>query len=197
MRNNVYLLLLILIGCRADPHFIIKGQLPDKTYDGETIYLVPLENAVKERVDSAIIADGMFRFKGTIRTSEIFILRAKPVLRYNLQELLLVKEPGEVTAKIGKSSSVGGTALNDSLEQWKEKKAVADYLYEELRHQFKMANEADQSVIKQKADSLNTRIIDFHFNFIRRNRDNVVGKFVNKVMGDSFSPEQQKSLNLK
>jgi hypothetical protein len=197
MRNTVYLLLLVLISCKTDPQFLIKGQLPDKTYDGETIYLVPLENAVKERVDSTVIADGMFRFEGKVNASEMFILRAKPVLRYNLQELLIVKEPGEVTVKIGKSSSVAGTALNDSLEQWKEKKAVADYLYEELRHQFKMANEADQPAIKQKADSLNNRIIDFHFNFVRRNRDNIVGNFVEKIMGNSFSPEQQKNLKLK
>lgn len=196
MRNTVYLLLLILIGCKTDPQYVIKGQLPDKTYDGEKIYLVPLENATKERVDSTIIADGAFNFKGTTKTSEILIIRAKPVLRYNLQELLVVKEPGIITVIIGNKSSAGGTALNDSLQQWKEKKAVADFLYEDLRHQFKMANVADQALLKQKADSLNARIVDFHYNFVRNNRNNVVGKFVKKMMGDTFSAEQKKELSI-
>ncbi|MCX6239642.1 MAG: DUF4369 domain-containing protein [Bacteroidia bacterium] len=129
MRNAFYILLFILIGCRTDPQFVINGQLPDKTYDGEKIYLVPLENAVKERVDSTIIADGTFKFEGAIKTSEIYMIRAKPVLRYNLQELLVVKETGIITVKIGNKSSAGGTALNDSLQQWKEKKAVADFLF--------------------------------------------------------------------
>jgi len=196
MRNTVFIFLLLLIGCQTESQFVISGQLPDKTYDGEKIYLVPLESAVKERVDSAIIADGKFRFKGAIKASEIFIIRAKPVLRFNLQELLIVKEQGILHVNIGKKSSVSGTALNDSLEEWKGKKMMGDYLYEDLMHQLKMASETDQLVIKQKADSLNARMTNFHFNFVRNNKDNVVGKFVKKMMGSSLTPEQKKELSI-
>ena len=118
------------------------------------------------------------------------------MLRINLQELLVVKEPGEIAVKIGSKSSAGGTALNDSIQQWKEKKAVADFLYEDLSHQYKMANEADQSVIKQKEDSLSVRIVKFHYNFVLHNLNNVVGKFVKKMMESSFSPEQIKELSI-
>lgn len=196
MRITFYVLLLLLVGCQTDPQFVINGRLPDKTYDGEKIYLVPLENAVKERVDSTIIANGIFVFKGTSKASEIFIIRAKPVLRINLQELLVVKESGVITVSIGKKSSAGGTALNDSLQQWKEKKAVADFLYENLKHQFKMANEADQAIFKRKADSLNVQIVNFHYNFVRNNRNNVVGKFIKKMTESSFTPVQKKELSI-
>jgi len=196
MRFVFYVLLLLLLGCQTGSHYVIKGQLPDNSYNGEKIYLVPLENAVKVRVDSTIITDGSFKFEGTLKTPEIFIIRAKPVLRINLQELLVVKEPGETTVKIGSISSAGGSALNDSLQLWKEKKAVADFLYEDLKHQYKMANEVNQPAIKQKEDSLSVRIVNFHYNFVRRNRDNVVGKFVKKMMGSSFSPEQIKELSI-
>ena len=144
-----------------------------------------------------MIVNSEFQFEGSAQIPDIYIIRAKPLLRFTLQELLVVRESGKLIVEIGKNSIVSGTALNDSLQRWKEQKVKTDYLYEELRHQFKMANDADQSAIKQKADSLNTRILDFHYNFVRNNRDNVVGKFVNKVMGGSFSPEQQKNLNLK
>jgi len=196
MRTTVYIFLLLLVGCQADPNFTIEGWLPDKTFDGEFIYLVPLENAVKESVDSAVIADGKFRIEGITNSKEIFIIRPKPVLRLTLQELLVVKEPGNLVVKIGQNSVAGGTALNDSLQRWKEKKMKADFLNETLRQQFLKADTAGREVIKQKAEVLNAKIVEFHFNFVRNNRDNVVGKFVNKMMGDSFTPEQKKSLNL-
>ena len=73
---------------------------------------------------------------------------------------------------------------------------MADFIYEDLKHQYKMANEADQPAIKQKEDSLSIRIVNFHYNFVRNNRNNVVGKFVKKMMGSSFSPEQIKELSI-
>ncbi len=175
--------LLILTGCQSGRNFVIMGHLPDVTTDGEWIYLVPLENASKERVDSVMIANGVFQFKGSAEVPEIYIIRTKPVLRLTLQELLVVKEPGKLIVEISRSSSASGTALNDSLQHWKEKKMMTEYLYEDLRQKSKIADIAEQAVIKQKSDSLNALIVDFHFNFVRNNKDNVVGKFVEKTMG--------------
>lgn len=189
--------LLILAGCQTGRSYMIKGHLPDATSNGEWIYLVPLENASKERVDSFMIANGAFQFEGSIESPEIYIIRTKPILRLTLQELLIVKEPGELIVKIGRNSSVSGTALNDSLQQWKEKKMMADYLNEELMQKFKIAGIAEQALIIQKSDSLNSQIIDSHFNFVRNNKDNVVGQFVQKIVAGSFSPEQKKKLDIK
>ena len=197
MMFRYLIFLLILAGCQSDTDLTIKGHLPDTSTDGAWIFLVPLENASKERVDSVMIANGAFQFKESAEVPEIYIIRAKPVLRLTLQELLVVKEPGELIVNIGKNSSAGGTVLNDSLQHWKETKMMADYLHEELWQKLKTADVAEQAVIKQKSDSLNARMVDFHYDFVRRNQDNIVGKFVNKMIGDSFSPEQKKSLNLK
>lgn len=197
MHKAVFILLLFMAGCQDNDQFSIQGHLADKTYDGEFIYLVPLENAVKERVDSAIIQDGKFRMEGAATTAEIYIIRAKPLLRFTLQELLVVKEPGELTVGIGANSLVGGTALNDSLQSWKEKKLMYDYRHEELKQMFKVADPAQQATIKHTADSTHLRMLEYHFRFVRNNKENVVGKFVHKMMGSSFSPEQNRSLNMK
>jgi len=197
MRIALSILLLILTACQSGNNFFINGQMPDKTYDGEVIYLVPLENAQKERVDSVTIADGIFKFEGIAKDSEIYIIRAKPVLRYNLEELLVVKEPGELTVKLGKNSLVFGTSLNDSLQHWKDKKMMFDYINAELVKQFHSSDEALKAGIQQKSDSLHIDAMKFHFNFARNNKDNVVGQFVLKIMASSFSPEQKMQLNLK
>lgn len=196
MRNAVYILLLILAGCQSKDQYSIQGHLPNKTFDGEFIYLVPFENAVKEKVDSAMIKDGKFRIEGMAQQTEIYIIRTKPLLRFTLEELLVVKEPGELTVSIGANSLVGGTALNDSLQRWKEKKLMANYLYEQLKQKFKTADKAQQPAIKNMADSINSRMNDFNYHFVHHNKDNVVGKFVYKIMGSSFSTEQKMSLNM-
>jgi len=197
MRNTICFILLILTGCNTSDVFRINGSMKDASYDGEYIYLVPLENSSIKRTDSTLIANGIFQFKGSAEAPEIYIVRARPLLRLTLQELLVVKEPGVLILNIGNNSSTGGTALNDSLQKWKEKKMMSDSLYYQLLGQYKAVDKTLQSQIKQKADSLNTATLDFNYLFVRNNIDNVVGKFVNKVMGNSFSPEQQKNLNLK
>ena len=196
MRNAFYILLLLLAGCQSKDQYSIQGHLPDKTFDGEFIYLVPFENAVKEKVDSAMIKDGKFRIEGVAQDAEIYIVRAKPLLRLTLQELLVVKEQGELTVSIGSNSIVGGTALNDSLQSWKEKKLMADFLHQELKQKYKLADTTHQQAIKQAADSIRSRMVDFNYHFVRNNKDNVVGKFVCKLMGSTFSTEQKMSLNV-
>jgi len=191
------MLLIFLVSCQSGNKYSIAGRLPDKSYDGEIIYLVPLENAVKERVDSTIIKDGAFRFEGRSTVPEIYVIRAKPVLRYNLEELLLVREPGELTVTIDKKSSVQGTQLNDSLQYWKERKMRFDFVNAELVKQFRDADDSTKAVLKQKADLLNIDALNFHFNFVLNNQKNIVGQFVQKIMGSSFTEEQKQKLNKK
>jgi hypothetical protein len=197
MRNSLIILLFFLFACSSGNNFFVEGQLPGKSYDGETIYLVPIENPTKEKIDSTVIKDGAFRFTGCVTVPEIYVIRAKPVLRYNLEELLLVKEPGKLTVTIDKNSSVRGTQLNDSLQYWKERKMRFDFVNGELVKQFRGADEASKPEIQQRADSLHVDATNFHFNFVLNNKDNIVGQFVQKIMVGSFSEEQKQKLNNK
>ena len=195
MRYFAFLLLLLSFSCNSKSNFTISGQLPDKTYDGEKIYLVPIENAIKERVDSAVIQNGKFSFEGQILTPEIYVIRAKPVLRYNLEELLVVREPGTLTVRLDKSSSVSGTPLNDSLQYWKERKMRFDFVNAELVKQFRDANDSLKLDLKRKAEMLNSDATNFHFSFVKNNKENIVGQFVQKIMSGSFTEEQRQMLN--
>jgi len=197
MRDSFFILLMFLVSCQSGNKFSIAGYLADKSYDGETIYLVPLENAVKERVDSTFIKNGTFQFDGFAKLPEMYVIRAKPVLRYNLEELLVVKEPGELTVTIDKKSSVSGTRLNDSLQYWKERKMRFDFVNAELVKQFQGADEASRSEIQLRADSLHVDAVNFHFNFVKNNKNNIVGQFVQKIMGSNFTEEQKQELNAK
>ena len=167
----------------------------DLKSDGEKIYLVPLFNPSKERVDSTIIANGKFMFEEDIDSTEIFILRTKPELRLHLQELLVVKEPGCLVVKIGSVSIASGTPLNDSLQRWKENKMIFDVALSELRRNYQASDSVEQARIKQQSDSISARNLEFHFNFVKNNYDNVVGKMVYRMVSSAFTEEQKRQLD--
>lgn len=195
MRKLLVVFILFLCSCQSRDNFFISGNLPDKTYNGEIIYIVPIDKPIKGYVDSMIVSNGEISFKGMVTKPEICVIRAKPVLRYNLEELLIIREPGALTVKLDKSSSVHGTSLNDSLQYWKERKMRYDFVNAELiKRSRESKDDIEKQILKAKQDSLLVLANKFHFNFVLKNKDNIVGQFVQKVMAGSFTDEQKQAL---
>ena len=95
-------------------NYVIEGTLPSLKYDGEWIYLVPMENA-PGRVDSVKITNASFSFSG--QGEEMRVLRLRHLLRIYIQELLVVTEPGTIHVKADSVGSVTGTPQNDALNK--------------------------------------------------------------------------------
>jgi hypothetical protein len=160
-----------LSACGRQPLLVIEGRLPDARYDGEVVYLVPLVGATAANVDSAYIREGAFRFEP--EGGSIAILRTRPLLRLRFQELLVILEPGCLYVRLDSLSSAHGTALNDSLQQWKENKQ---------RYDAKQLSDADYA-----QDT---------YLFVRRNRDNAAGRLVYRLSRPLFTPEQKDTLQI-
>ncbi|MGD9928404.1 MAG: DUF4369 domain-containing protein [Mangrovibacterium sp.] len=188
------LFILTLFSCKKETNFILKGNLPDSAFDGEYIFLAPLENAIRERVDSVLIANGKFTIKSQVDQPEIYVVRTRPLLRLQLQELIVVKEPGNLQATIGNNSAITGTPLNDSIQHWKEHKTTFDSKLAELRQLYNSTAEIERGTVNRQIDSLRSVAMDFHYRFIKNNRNNVVGNFVLKMMGASLSEQQREEL---
>lgn len=106
-------ILLFCISCllwascgNSGQNYVIEGTLPSLKYDGEWIYLVPMENA-PGRVDSVKITNASFSFSG--QGEEMRVLRLRHLLRIYIQELLVVTEPGTIHVKADSVGSVTGT----------------------------------------------------------------------------------------
>ena len=111
----------ISVGCVQDhkAKCQIMGTVEGHALDGKTIYLVPvLGPHDASHVDSATISNGQFHF--AVDSSEVKVIRVGYRYRENIEDLLVVSEPGTVKAHIGKVSSCGGTPQNDSLQAWKD-----------------------------------------------------------------------------
>ena len=55
----------LLASCSQDKGYVIYGTVSNPDLEGAQVFLVPLENATKETIDSVYIHNQMFEFRGT------------------------------------------------------------------------------------------------------------------------------------
>ena len=152
---------------------------------------MPFRGATAETIDSMQVKDGMFSFEGLVDTSEIRILRTRPILRFKVQELLIVMEQGTLTVQLDSVSSAHGTPQNDALQQWKEEKMRTDSEIYQLYRQ----NEIPSDSINNEYEQIKRRLNDYSFNFIKKYGFNTVGTFIYDMIGNSLTPEQKTVLD--
>lgn len=171
--------------------YVIEGTVGTREFDGEWMYLVPLDNA-PGRVDSVRITDGKFRFEG--HSAEMKVLRVSYLFRLRLQELLVATEPGLISVHIDSISSGGGTPQNDEMQLWKERQIHYNAKLHNLLMRRRTAPEDAKAAIDAAIDSVTKNHIDSCFVFAKKMKGTVFGDFLNRTVGASFSPEQKKQL---
>lgn len=181
-----------LWSCTNDKRCVIEGTLPDSSYDDEMIYLTPFMGMTADRIDSARIENGVFRFEKEVETSGIYVLRMRPLLRLSLQELLVVVEPGRVHAQIGSVSSAKGTRLNDDLQQWKDRKEKENRAMGEMRRDSRLGK--DTTGWRQRMTQLQEESLDYNIRFVESHKQDVLGKLVYSLIQSALTPEQKQSL---
>lgn len=175
---------LAIVGCTSENNrYVIEGVLfGGGKFEGERIYLVPFDNGSAARIDSAVVHDGFFRFEGQTDSSEVFILRMRPMMRLFIEELLIVREPGHIHTVLNRSSSVAGTPLNDSLHRWKLYKAHNDSILSSWHRRMRTHNtdSVERITLKYKSDSLRQSMLEYNKERVAYNRDNAFGALVNR-----------------
>jgi hypothetical protein len=171
---------------------VIEGTLPSVKYDGEWIYLVPMENA-QGRVDSVKISNASFSFSG--QGEEMRVLRLRHALRPYIQELLVVTEPGIIQVTTDSIGSVTSTPQNDALQQWKEGREKKQVSYRFIRQGLQTATGEDSLYLAQRQDSLKVQEQEMNYFFLKEQGDNTLGMFMQKMLRGSLTEEQRKQLD--
>ena len=191
--------LFFCIGCfflascgSSGKNYVIEGALPSVQYDGEWIYLVPMENT-PGRVDSVKITNASFSFAG--QGEEMRVLRVRHLLRIHVQELLVVTEPGVIHVKADTLGSVTGTPQNDALQKWKEEREKQQTAYHFIRQELRTATGGDSLYLIQMRDSLRQQEQEMNFLFLKEQGDNTLGMFMQKMLRGSLTEEQKKQLD--
>lgn len=189
MKYLLSILCLSLFSCQPEmKKFEIHGSVVGDEYEKEIVYLVPLEGATVENVDSTFITDGQFSFIGRLDSVQIRIIRTRPLLRLKLQELLVVVEEGEIKVVLDSVSYAGGTEQNVALQEWKERKTLVDRSLYRLMLQQK--NGGDSIALENEIAKIRKEFSEYNYSFVKSNEYNEVGKFVLELTRSSFSQEQ-------
>ncbi|MBR5255306.1 MAG: DUF4369 domain-containing protein [Bacteroidales bacterium] len=112
------LLGVLLFSCSHPDRYRIHGRVTSNDLEGIQVFLVPFGHEEPENVDSVVIRNHEFFFKGDKHW--MCTIRLDRYHRDKGQNLLVVTEPGDIYVTIGPESSGGGTPLNDSLQVWKD-----------------------------------------------------------------------------
>lgn len=107
----------VLCSCGRD-EYRIHGRVTSNELEGVKIFLVPYGHEERENVDSVLIHNHEFEFRG--REHWMCTLRLISHERHKGQNLLVATEPGDIYVTIGPDSRGGGTPQNDSLQVWKD-----------------------------------------------------------------------------
>lgn len=169
-----------MVSCGNDNKYVIDGTLYGAaSFEGETIYMVPFGSSSTEGQDSAVIRNGRFIFEGTVETPQVCELRVRPMMRLFLDKdkFVIVKEPGHVWVALSKQSTAHGTALNDSLQAWREYKYKTDSLFQAISKNMKRADDSQMDALQLEYQKLKSDFAS-HNKAVAQRNDNVFGDYI-------------------
>jgi hypothetical protein len=194
---------------QAQEHYTVLGSVPDK-YNGTTVYLEKIvsRNSINydgtgmprirnrnerqlmcPKIDSTVISNGHFQFRGTVNEPEVFFINIE-----GGSHTEVVLEQGTIYYNLPQGrwttikQLVTGTTLNDQLFRLDSiKTASLECAIELKKHEGDEV--ATKQIEQQVFDGLDTAFV-----LVRNNACNCVGGYMAYSFMDSFTDEQQEEL---
>ncbi|MDD3077921.1 MAG: TlpA disulfide reductase family protein [Paludibacter sp.] len=181
MKKNLFYLLalLLLIGC-TNNSFKIEGSVNDDSLNGQTVYLKDRINGEWVNLDSTIISDKKFSFKGTADTIKTVYMLTQTASGEKLRNVLIL-EPGTINIVYENSEFViNGTPQNEILNQYI---SIKNNLYKEIEAYYKSTfkpdmNSDEKTQFEQKMDVYNQKDKDIDIDYATRNVNTEVGTYI-------------------
>lgn len=197
MKKLLFLLVASAIGimsCQKTPSYKINGTVSDIP-NGDTILLQEYKNGEMIKIESAIVKNESFVFKGQ-QDSVVnrYITYIKGDKRYFVDFFL---SNGDINVKLGQQSEVTGTKENDIYQKFKNDfmnvNSELNRLYMKLKTDTTIT-EAEKEIITkdiQQKDSIGMVMV---FKTISSNLDNAIGIFLLPEFANAFDLQKQKEL---
>lgn len=172
----------ILFACSGVKTYTINGTMPDSLSNGTMVYLIDYGSNLT--VDSCVVADAKFIFKGTA-TDSLPILRIDALAnsRYYAN---VVMEPGVINVNMDRRSQVGGAPLNDAYAMYSSSIDSIDNLYSRKLKSATQESEIDslEAVYEYELDEVVNK-------YITGNEQNPLGLYIAwEILGGSTGKAQ-------
>lgn len=103
---------LLLVACKNKNEYVVKGEYPGAP-DGTVLYMTTVDDILNV-VDSAVVKNGTFEFKGEAGEMEIMYISTSSVIDGGY----IVIEPGEIGFTIKEGARSSGTKNNETLSEF-------------------------------------------------------------------------------
>ncbi|MDR0427308.1 MAG: AhpC/TSA family protein [Dysgonamonadaceae bacterium] len=178
-------LVLMLASCRNENEYTIKGVVTDRDLNGEYVVIYQTDETGFETldVDSALIQNNHFEFKGVIEEPTIYyaFIDAKGVYDNLALGIPILIQPGKITMEIaGNDAVIKGDKENEDYQQFKDQQIILTDNANRI-----VGKTDDENLTKEELFQLNTEYMQI-FNevknnvvtYVFNNIDNPFGKIV-------------------
>lgn len=179
-------LTLILTSCGKGTSFSVKGKFADKMVADSTVLLlqkINYETGDMTVLDTAIVKDGEFEFKGEAKEEPCFNVIVPQTPDGKTPSITFVREPGkiEVDIKDIEHITVSGTKINDQFQ-----KMQTDVLALQQKAMQATSDEQKAGLIKQ--------VVGAFFAYAKENMQNSTGEQIFSSIAFQLSSDQVKEL---
>ncbi|MBP5526903.1 MAG: AhpC/TSA family protein [Bacteroidales bacterium] len=164
-----------IYSCGSKHQFTVNGSVDGTELNGKMVYMHDLYDNPETPLDSAVVTDGKFSFKGTVEEPKNVIIEApdNPFL------VRIILEPGTIVIN---GDSIGGTPLNDKLLAYNKKHNIDDIM-DAMDEYYPMYYNAPNATARAEAehvlDSLDSigyaRLLEADWDLYNGNKDNILG----------------------
>lgn len=203
---------IILASCNSNkPGYTIKGTVANPALDGKYVYLCNLNSANSSPMDSVLVKNGKFTFKGTQETPLLTLIQfnkkdlfptGKDLRDYGPGEnqmfsTLLVLENAPLTVKLDTVSNISGTPENNSLQNFvngiDDLRKKAAYLDDKIAV-FRSLSKEEQQQIRDEYDGFMDQRSELAKQYIQNNSDKLSGAYIYWSFRRFLSEEDQMAL---
>lgn len=195
--------LLLCAGCQGgvETSYVIDGHVNNADANGNIIYLSHSNGDELVNLDSAIVDDGLFSFRGEQEVPIMAYLRFNRSLDSLAVPVLFILENGSMEATMDTLfSTVTGTEQNEAFEAYRVEAHRLDSLRNRLHERYlelvadsQMTATLESSMYRQYGH-LDDEATDRAYRFIRKNRNSPAALWLLESMQSRFSEAQLEQL---
>lgn len=185
MKNQLFIFFLLLwLGCTPNSNYKINGTVTDNSLDGEYVYLQEIRNNQLITIDSALVENTKFSFRGRQETPVIREISFSHQSTNGFSSLVFVLQEGELNAVIDTVSYITGTEQNDRLRLYFEQLHYYQSRLDNLVTQYQLITLSDeltdslQLAFQGWYDSIRNELNELSYDFILVNSNSIAGGLV-------------------
>jgi thiol-disulfide isomerase/thioredoxin len=182
----VFLTALTFAACTlVSKQYVIEGVVPDDSYNNFMVYMY--DTGAQKAIDSALVVNGKFKFKGSVDNAVICQL----VLNRRLYADFIL-EKGKISVDMADPESAKGTSMNNKLSKYYSEMAVIEKEAMDKFEEIQQNQDIDEEIINEIIEQYMPKIEQLGAKYLDANKNNVLGAFILWRLSDYLSQNPDK-----